>query len=725
METGRVLLEKHPPAKRRKRHHFEEATNVLWHAGGAQETEAVAPFQQAWHVGSPEEAAEPEPFLTSYNDGPPRYRHVAVAAHDATLDCSLHSAVCSPLVMSIAGDDRTVRKPENVWRPETVRGPLELLYHPVFLQQIQMSLTGPRPTHSPVFPHPALDSMAPALHLFTASAWTAPCATDSVPLGEPPIQASAAEPAHISTPSSAPPFSSWASQWKQHSSLDSDSFLTMGGGESYPHPEGSEPSSSSSGIPIDGELQRTSSSAVDEDDSTSTQTPAQRSESGNNLDPSSECIPCQLVSKTSKKTIHHIACHRGKLINTVLFRQGGLQLTERWTGTTMRDVGDRCSPAEVHSIQVTLGICHEPLKLQVVSFTSRPGDVTARFWYVREGPMGDEVRRKKEIDPYCLSSIWQTADYFEDYIVANAIPSIMKLNTVSSDERDLGLSQYIIKRTYAMAIAHYHKLEDEFKDGSGKQQNQEKRLLHNLFILLFAMRHTTGSAFICGDNKLGMKPELKDETYPLFGKVSVPRMIVAQFDSINHTRILTKYGRCVLQDLESFVFRNQPRWWWTIYLSVFILLHEASFISADRYRHARNNHGTKFRYSIPGFVEELQDGCNNILMHWHYYNCKPWPDPLEPWNRHTHLMAELPSDQYDLVMETRADHHVKRQLDIWSRYKDNGALTKVATPMLNGNESPYLGSQTRFDWDHPLYWVSQMFEERWDPHPTYQREYVL
>lgn len=90
-----------------------------------------------------------------------------------------------------------------------------------------------------------------------------------------------------------------------------------------------------------------------------------------------------------------------------------------------------------------------------------------------------------------------------------------------------------------------------------------------------------------------MKPETRDETYPLFGKVSLPRMIVAQFDSINHTRVLVKYGRLVLHGLEGYIFRNQGRWWWTIYLCVFILLREASFISADRYRHARNNCGAK------------------------------------------------------------------------------------------------------------------------------------
>lgn len=107
--------------------------------------------------------------------------------------------------------------------------------------------------------------------------------------------------------------------------------------------------------------------------------------------------------------------------------------------------------------------------------------------------------------------------------------------------------------------------------------------------------HTAGSAHICGKETLNMKPELKDETYPLFGKVSVPRMILAQFDSINHRKLLQRYGQKVLRDLEVFIFRNQSVLWWPIYLTVFILLHEASKMSADRYRHARNNFGGRVR----------------------------------------------------------------------------------------------------------------------------------
>lgn len=104
---------------------------------------------------------------------------------------------------------------------------------------------------------------------------------------------------------------------------------------------------------------------------------------------------------------------------------------------------------------------------------------------------------------------------------------------------------------------------------------------------------------MCGEDTLDMRPEVRDATYPLFGRVSMPRMLVAQFDSINHIKVLSKYGRKVLHDLETFIFRNQSPYWWTIYLCIFILLHEASRLSADRYRHARNNYGGRVRSSFP------------------------------------------------------------------------------------------------------------------------------
>lgn len=436
------------------------------------------------------------------------------------------------------------------------------------------------------------------------------------------------------------------------------------------------------------------------------------------------CLPCKCFSKISKKTIHHVSCFRRKLTEIVLFRKGGLRLTDRWQGTEMKDVGDRVD-TEVRTIQITLGICSEPLEIKVVRFRAGAGDVVARFWTVKEGERGDEVRKKKDLEPYCLVDVWATATHFEKYIIDNAVPTMIRVNTPHELLQKTFLGQDVIHKTYIMAVQHYLSMDDHIQGPSGKIANPQKTLLGSLFVLWLAVRHTTGSAYICGEDTLGMKPETKDETYPLFGKVSMPRIIVAQFDSINHTKLLSKYGHRVLRSLESFIFRNQSTFWWTIYLCVFILLHEASWLSADRYRHARHNFGGRYRYSIPSFVEELQEGCNNILVHWHYYNCHPWPKADAPWERHKHFMSELSSEQHDLVMETMTDTRIQKQLSVWKRYREeNGFVARSSLPVCHKQETPYMGSQTQFDWDHPCYWIAQMFEERWQPHPTYQREHV-
>ncbi|KID91687.1 tetratricopeptide repeat domain containing protein [Metarhizium guizhouense ARSEF 977] len=438
------------------------------------------------------------------------------------------------------------------------------------------------------------------------------------------------------------------------------------------------------------------------------------------------CLPCQSFSKVSKKTLHHVSCFRGKLTDVVLFRQGGLNLTQRWKGTEMKDVGDRVN-TDIRSIQITLGICDTPIEVKVVRFRAAASDVVARFWTVREGERGDEIKKKKDLEPFCLVDIWATATYFEKYVVDNAIATIVKHYTPHKMLQNTPAGQDVINRTYIAAVQYYLSLEekDEVMSPSGKVANPQKRLLGNLFIFWHANQHTAGSAYICGKETLNMKPELKDETYPLFGKVSVPRMILAQFDSINHRKLLQRYGQKVLRDLEAFIFRNQSVLWWPIYLTVFILLHEASKMSADRYRHARNNFGGRYRYSIPNFVEELQEGCNNILVHWHYYNCHPWPKPDDPWERHNHFMSELTSEQHDLVMDTMTDRRVQKQLAAWAKCRqENGMMEKPPMPPMGKQATPYMGSQTNYDWDHPCYWITQMFEERWQPRPTYQREYM-
>jgi hypothetical protein len=92
-------------------------------------------------------------------------------------------------------------------------------------------------------------------------------------------------------------------------------------------------------------------------------------------------------------------------------------------------------------------------------------------------------------------------------------------------------------------------------------------------------------AYICGPEFLGMKPYTKDQSHPLFNKVPLPRMIVAQLDTLVYGlfRIHSRKLREALEQLKQKDFDNSQL---AIYFSFFIILHEACWITDDLQRHA-------------------------------------------------------------------------------------------------------------------------------------------
>ncbi|KAF4986102.1 hypothetical protein FGRMN_10986 [Fusarium graminum] len=356
--------------------------------------------------------------------------------------------------------------------------------------------------------------------------------------------------------------------------------------------------------------------------------------------PTGKCKTCKRFSKTSPKTIHRIPCLRLRITDIVLYRSGGLNLTRRWKSIEMRDVGDRVQMAPL-IIAISQNLCEKPLLIEVVRFTPREGDVTARYW--TDSLTGKETFKKKELANYCLKSIHDTARQLRKYTIDNALSAFFHGIQEDCESEPEGGP---IMRTYLTAMTRYMTLHKEQSGGNKLSQDEEKEveILGNLFILWCAIQHTVGSLHIEGSETLGMLPETADETYPLYGKVSVPRMIVAQFDNLNYNGVLERYKEKLLKDIDWLFNQDKSRWWFTIYLIIFILLREASRMTADRYRHARANHGSK-----------------------------------------------------------------------------SETVDKPTTPR-DAGFTGYTGKQDTFDWDHPLYWVAQMFEKDWYPHPTYQRE---
>lgn len=88
-------------------------------------------------------------------------------------------------------------------------------------------------------------------------------------------------------------------------------------------------------------------------------------------------------------------------------------------------------------------------------------------------------------------------------------------------------------------------------------------------------------------------------------EVPLPRMIVAQFDSIQNERILPRQLKKVLRGLEDYLSSCKGEWF-SMYLAVFMFLHEISVASRDRHRWAHEHrqkvvgiHNPRFRTKLP------------------------------------------------------------------------------------------------------------------------------
>ncbi|KAI1653975.1 hypothetical protein F4813DRAFT_399512 [Daldinia decipiens] len=390
-----------------------------------------------------------------------------------------------------------------------------------------------------------------------------------------------------------------------------------------------------------------------------------------------DCLTCRNIKLDSKKVIHRLPCLRWKLADVALFREGGLDLTKRWSGTRMKDLGPRdwVNSNDVRTIKMIMGSRH-PMVLRVKKFTPIDGDVICKYWVDKKGE-----KQKIDIEPYALASIWETAKRYEEYIYDYAHPAVREY----SQDRQVDT---LVRRTYRAAIEYAQKCKNTSVE-SGSENMKNAVLLEQYFYLWFATRNTLRSAFIVGEETLDMKA-IDNPECPYHGTISIPRMIPAQFDSLGQ-RVLVQLRKFVLEGLWRVMAGKNPHHFYFVYLIVFMLLHEVSFTSADRLRRAKDNKYTEYRYDLAKFVEGLQEGANNILSHWHYYkrDVNTLMTEMESEDRKNTVWGTLNPGEVKLLIETRE------------------AYGKVAGKKL--------------EWEHDLYFVSQMFEENWHPRKTFSR----
>lgn len=102
-----------------------------------------------------------------------------------------------------------------------------------------------------------------------------------------------------------------------------------------------------------------------------------------------------------------------------------------------------------------------------------------------------------------------------------------------------------------------------------------------------------------GEDTLDMIPETLDQSYPLFGKVPLPPVMIQQLDMILTIGFLDPLRKKVLEDFQKILLSNRSQSWIVIYLITFMSLYSCAILTRENYQNARK-HGLKVAF--PFFI---------------------------------------------------------------------------------------------------------------------------
>lgn len=286
--------------------------------------------------------------------------------------------------------------------------------------------------------------------------------------------------------------------------------------------------------------------------------------------------PCLTCTGKQITKVWRIPCLRVKLTDVKLFKPGqvhGYEWTQRWKDSIVDNIANWASPEEKW-IKLSEGLTPTSVELRVRQFIPQEGDKLERSW-VHQG-----VKRSVPIPPYAIVDLGEAQQAYSEYI-RSAVSSMF----VSVIDSVIGTERNLLWRTYFLAwrlSQHPH------------AAKEEKELLRKALELWMAIRLTTRSTVIVGDETLGMGRDIMDETSPQHGKIPLPPVMGAQIDMVLITHIQTRLRREMLDMLQKMTQATKQKTWLTTYLVTFIFLHNIALITDHDARYAKK-HGMKVR----------------------------------------------------------------------------------------------------------------------------------
>lgn len=102
---------------------------------------------------------------------------------------------------------------------------------------------------------------------------------------------------------------------------------------------------------------------------------------------------------------------------------------------------------------------------------------------------------------------------------------------------------------------------------------------------------------ICGHEVLGMTPQNGDVQADNFGNYLIPPVLQAQIELITTVKVLLPMERAIQKRLWGLMKANNTESWFTIYLSMFILMHNCALLTRAERLRAKREPGSSQHYA--------------------------------------------------------------------------------------------------------------------------------
>ncbi|RSL53525.1 hypothetical protein CEP51_014881 [Fusarium floridanum] len=360
-------------------------------------------------------------------------------------------------------------------------------------------------------------------------------------------------------------------------------------------------------------------------------------------------------------------CVRYRITDTTLYREQEAPyhlFSQRWKSMDMVDITNWASD-EIRTIEISLDFLHAPSRIKVREFIPLPGDCLDETW-VKDG---ETIIHP--LPPYAIANMKEAADAIALMVEREAWNYLWK--SVGSLEEDS-----LIWETYLAA----------FRRANTAPSQEEQILLFNTIRLWVHCRISSNAEHMVGDDKLGTRP-IDDPTSPYHGTVPIPPVLEAQLECIYFSRFLRPMSKKVLRSLMTLLEAKQTKYWYTIYLVLFMMLHSCSMITR-RDREYAATIGLP-GYANPESIRQHNAGSRTLLAHFHLALNGSHPFKLA-------LQGTLPDHAFLGASGTEDINFITRSAKLAARSKPSWDQIRRAGT-----------------WENDFYWISQLYEDDWKP----------